>query len=79
MVVDTLWTWVGTSNWEPDYFHSSRNAALAIQNRPLALQARTMFETGWRSPTTRVVNAIETYEPKVHRETPPPGRSVYGK
>ena len=79
LVVDTLWTWVGTSNWEPDYFHTSRNAALAIQNRPLARQARSMFETGWRSPTTRVVNAMETYEPKVHRETPPPGRSVYGK
>jgi len=79
LVVDTLWTWVGTSNWEPDYFHTSRNAALTIQNRPLALQARAMFETGWRSPTARVVSATETYQPKIHRETPPAGRSVYGK
>jgi len=79
LVVDTLWTWVGTSNWEPDYFHTSRNAALAMRNRPLALQARSMFETGWRSPTARVVNAIEKYEPKIHRETPPPGRKAYGK
>ena len=79
LVVDTLWTWVGTSNWEPDYFHTSRNAALAIRNRPLALQARTMFETGWSSPMARGVSATETYEPKVHRETPPPGRKVYGK
>jgi phosphatidylserine/phosphatidylglycerophosphate/cardiolipin synthase-like enzyme len=79
LVVDTLWTWVGTSNWEPDYFHTSRNAALTIQNRPLALQARAMFETGWRSPTARVVSASETYQPKIHRETPPAGRSVYGK
>lgn len=79
LVVDTLWTWVGTSNWEPDYFHTSRNAALAMQNRPLALQARKMFETGWRAPTARVVNATEKYKPKIHRETPPPGRKVYGK
>ncbi len=79
LVVDTLWTWVGTSNWEPDYFHTSRNAALAMQNRPLALQARKMFETGWSSPNAQVVNAIESYKPKIHRETPPPGRKVYGK
>jgi len=79
LVVDTLWTWVGTSNWEPEYFHTSRNAGLAIQNRPLARQARNVFETGWRSPTARAVNAVANYEPKIHRETPPPGRKVYGK
>jgi len=79
MVVDSLWTWVGTSNWEPDYFHTSRNAALAMRNVPLALQARGMFETSWRSPTARVVSATGTYKPKIHRETPPPGRKVYGR
>ena len=79
MVVDTLWTWVGTSNLEPDYFHTSRNAALVMRNAPLALQARRMFETGWRSPTARDVNPTQRYEPKVHRETPPPGRKAYGK
>ncbi len=79
MVVDTLTTWVGTSNLEPDYFHTSRNAALVMENRPLALQARKMFETGWRSPTAQVLNATETYKSKIHRETPPPGRTMYGK
>jgi phosphatidylserine/phosphatidylglycerophosphate/cardiolipin synthase-like enzyme len=79
MVVDTLWTWVSTSNIEPDYFLSSRNASLAMGNRPLAFQARKLFETSWRSPTARVVNATETYAPKIHRETPPAGRKVYGK
>jgi phosphatidylserine/phosphatidylglycerophosphate/cardiolipin synthase-like enzyme len=79
MVVDTLWTWVGTSNWEPDYFHTSRNAALTMRNRPIARQARAMFETGWRSATARAVSAAETYAPKTHRETPPPGRKVYGQ
>ena len=79
LVVDTLWTWVGTSNWEPDYFRSSRNAALTIRNRPLALQARRMFETSWRSPTARVVRPGESYTPRIHRETPPPGRRTYGR
>ncbi len=79
MVVDANWTWVGTSNWEPDYFHTSRNAGLVMRNRPLALQARKMFETSWGSPTGRVVTATGTYGAKTHRETPPPGRTVYGK
>jgi phosphatidylserine/phosphatidylglycerophosphate/cardiolipin synthase-like enzyme len=79
LVVDTLWTWVGTANWEPSYFHGSRNAALSLLNRPLARQAREIFETSWRSPTARTVQAEETYKPKDHRETPPPGKSVYGK
>jgi phosphatidylserine/phosphatidylglycerophosphate/cardiolipin synthase-like enzyme len=79
LVVDTLWTWVGTANWEPGYFHGSRNAALSMLNRPLARQARAIFETSWRSPTTRVVRAGESYPPKDHRETPPPGKSAYGK
>jgi phosphatidylserine/phosphatidylglycerophosphate/cardiolipin synthase-like enzyme len=79
MVVDTLWTWVGTSNWEPDYFHSSRNAALTMRNRLIARQARAIFETSWRSPTSQVVHADRAYAPKTHRETPPPGRSTYGR
>ena len=79
MVVDSLWTWVGTSNWEPDYFHTSRNAALTMRNRPIARQARAMFETGWRSPGARTVSVTETYAPKTHRDTPPPGRKIYGQ
>jgi phosphatidylserine/phosphatidylglycerophosphate/cardiolipin synthase-like enzyme len=79
MVVDTVWTWVGTSNWEPDYFHSSRNAALTMNNRPLARQAHAIFEAGWRSPTAQPLRAEGKYEPKLHRETPPPGKTVYGK
>ena len=79
MVVDTLWTWVGTSNWEPDYFLSSRNAALTMRNRPIARQARAIFETSWRSPIAQVLRPDRTYVPKVHRETPPPGRATYGR
>lgn len=79
MVVDTLWTWVGTANWEPGYFHGSRNAALSMLGRPLARQARAIFDASWGSPTARVVRADETYKPKDHRETPPPGKTTYGK
>lgn len=79
LVVDTLWTWVGTSNWEPDYFHTSRNAALTMRSRPIARQARAIFTTGWGSPTATVVRDGATYEPRIHRETPPPGMKAYGR
>jgi len=78
-VVDTLSTWVGTSNWEPGYFHGSRNVAVTIRNRAIALDARKVFETSWRAPGTRAVKAGEKYEPKAHGMTPPAGKSVYGR
>jgi phosphatidylserine/phosphatidylglycerophosphate/cardiolipin synthase-like enzyme len=79
MVVDSLWTWVATSNWEPEYFLSSRNTALTLRNRPIALQAHQSFDASWNSPATRVVRAGETYEKKIHGATPPPGKTAYGK
>jgi len=78
-VVDSLSTWVGTSNWEPGYFHGSRNVAVTIRNRAIALDACKVFETSWRAPGTRVVKAGEKYEPKTHGMTPPAGKSAYGR
>jgi phosphatidylserine/phosphatidylglycerophosphate/cardiolipin synthase-like enzyme len=78
MVVDSLWTWVGTDNWEPSYFHSVRNVALTMENRAIALEARRSFENSWSSPITRVVRAGEHYEPRLHGMTPPPGHTLYG-
>ena len=78
VVVDSLWTWVGTSNWDPGYFHRSRNVAVTMRNRPLAIEARKVFESGWSSPGAIVVRADTTYAPKVHGMTPPPGKKAYG-
>ncbi len=77
-VVDTLCTWVGTSNWSPDYFHSSRNLAVLIENRPIARDARAIFEASWRAPGAAPLAPDSTYAPKVHGEEPPPGRLKYG-
>ena len=79
LVVDSLWTWVGTSNWEPGYFHGSRNVAVTLRNRALALDARKVFEASWRAPGNRVVKPGEKYEPKIHGMTPPAGKSAYGR
>jgi len=77
-VVDSQWTWVGTSNWEPGYFEGSRNIAVTLLNRPLALEARRSFETSWNASGSTPVEPGKRYEPKVRGETPPPGMKKYG-
>ena len=78
VVADTLTTWVGTSNWSPDYFHASRNLAVTMRNRPLARQARAVFETSWRAPGAAPLVPDSTYTPKSRGEETPPGRVRYG-
>ena len=78
VVADTLVTWVGTSNWSPDYFHASRNLAVTMRNRPLARQARAVFETSWRAHGAAVLVPDSTYTAKPRGEETPPGRVRYG-
>ncbi len=78
MVVDRRLVWIGTSNWEADYFHESRNVAVTLENARLARQAQRIFETSWAAPTTTRVTPTSAFRAKTYRETPPPGRRVYG-
>src|SRR5438093_3942174 len=79
LVVDTLVTWVGTSNWEPSYFHASRNLAVTMWNRRLAAQAHAVFERSWRAPGARSVHPDSTYTAKAHGMASPSGGRVYGR
>lgn len=78
-VVDSLWTWIGTSNWEPSYFSSSRNVAVTIRNRPIALEALRAFASSWDEPHVLPLRAGVEVPQRPHRETPPPGVRVYGE
>jgi phosphatidylserine/phosphatidylglycerophosphate/cardiolipin synthase-like enzyme len=77
-VIDTLTTWVGTANWEPGYFHGTRNVSVTMRNRPLAAQARVIFEASWRAPGAAVLDPAATYPRKEHGENPPAGKKKYG-
>ena len=77
-VVDTLWAWVGTSNWEPGYFHGTRNVSVTMQNRRLAAQARDIFEHSWLAPGAAVLDPDKTYPRKEHGEEAPAGKKKYG-
>ena len=79
MVVDGEWLWLGTSNWDPSYFLSSRNLAITVQHAPLAQRVRAIFETSWTAPSaTRLADGV-TLAKRIHAETPPPGAINYGE
>ena len=77
-VVDTLWAWVGTSNWEPGYFHGTRNVSVTMRNRALAAQARAIFEQSWGAPGAVELDPDRTYPRKEHGEQAPAGKQKYG-
>jgi phosphatidylserine/phosphatidylglycerophosphate/cardiolipin synthase-like enzyme len=77
-VADTAALWIGTSNWEPGYWWDSRNVAVTLAHRGLALDARKVFESSWTAPGTAPVDPDSAYTPVVHGETPPPGAVKYG-
>jgi phosphatidylserine/phosphatidylglycerophosphate/cardiolipin synthase-like enzyme len=79
MVVDMKTLWIGTSNWEPDYFRTSRNAAMVIESRPVAIQARRVFRSSWEAPFARPLTAETKVEKRIHGEEPPPGKTAYGR
>lgn len=79
MTVDGEWLWLGTSNWEPGYFTSSRGVAFLVRNARLARQARGIFETSWNAPTAAVWMPDTKLPPRVHGMEAPPGVPVFGE
>jgi phosphatidylserine/phosphatidylglycerophosphate/cardiolipin synthase-like enzyme len=47
MVVDGAIAWVGTSNWEGDYFTKSRNVGVIATGGALPARLDAIFEDGW--------------------------------
>jgi phosphatidylserine/phosphatidylglycerophosphate/cardiolipin synthase-like enzyme len=67
LVVDGASAWIGTSNWERDYFERSRNVGLVIRGGSLPAQLNRFFEDNWRSPyAERLDRAVEYTAPRVH-------------
>jgi phosphatidylserine/phosphatidylglycerophosphate/cardiolipin synthase-like enzyme len=79
MTVDGDWLWIGTSNWEPSYFLSTRNLGYTIRNANLAKQAQVVFDTSWNAPTAAPWLPDTQLPPRVHGMEPPPGEKFYGE
>jgi phosphatidylserine/phosphatidylglycerophosphate/cardiolipin synthase-like enzyme len=78
LVVDGEWLWVGTSNWEPSYFLTTRNLAVTVHHAPLALAGARIFETGWTA-TGAIPFGSDTLPPRPHGLEAPTGARVYGR
>lgn len=63
LVVDGKRSWVGTGNWEGDYFHQSRNAGLVIDSASVGGRLDRFFADAWGSTYAYDVDPCKTYEP----------------
>ena len=63
LVVDGKHGWLGTSNWEKEYFYKSRNLGLLIDDPTLVAQLARFFATLWDSPYAVAVDPGATYTP----------------
>lgn len=63
MIVDGRAAWIGTSNWERDYFHESRNVGLLIESERIAAILDRFFARGWESTYAYPVDPAADYTP----------------
>ncbi len=68
MVVDGRAAWLGTSNWERDYFFDSRNAGIIVEGGELPQRLDAYFANGWTSEYAELVDPGSTYEAPRIRE-----------
>ncbi|HEX9101887.1 MAG TPA: phospholipase D-like domain-containing protein [Polyangia bacterium] len=67
LVVDGERAWVGTSNWERDYFEKSRNVGLVIAGGRLPARLDAFFSDNWKSAYAERVDPRARYEaPRTH-------------
>jgi phosphatidylserine/phosphatidylglycerophosphate/cardiolipin synthase-like enzyme len=63
LVADGRRAWLGTSNWEKDYFYRSRNVGVIVDDPALSAQIAAFFATLWQSPYAVPVDPDATYTP----------------
>jgi phosphatidylserine/phosphatidylglycerophosphate/cardiolipin synthase-like enzyme len=60
LVVDDTRGWLGTSNWEREYFYASRNVGVLLDD---ASRLARWFDDVWRSPYASPVDPDASYTP----------------
>jgi phosphatidylserine/phosphatidylglycerophosphate/cardiolipin synthase-like enzyme len=61
--VDGARGWVGTSNWEPDYFFGSRNVGLVFDGGEVPSRLDAFFRGNWSSPYAAPFDRARDYAP----------------
>lgn len=68
MVVDGRSAWLGTSNWERDYFYNSRNVGVIVEGGDIPARLDAFFVRTWSSDYAEGVDPGGTYTPPRIRE-----------
>jgi phosphatidylserine/phosphatidylglycerophosphate/cardiolipin synthase-like enzyme len=69
MVVDSAAAWLGSSNWEGDYFTRTRNVGLIVRGAEIAERLDRVFQDGWSAPYATPIDPDATYEaPRIDAE-----------
>ncbi len=68
IVADDKNFWLGTSNAEKSYFHTSRNLGIIVRNPGLTRHLRQIFFKSWNGPYTESVKQDAEYKPREHGE-----------
>jgi phosphatidylserine/phosphatidylglycerophosphate/cardiolipin synthase-like enzyme len=61
MVVDGARSWVGTSNWEGDYFTKTRNVGVIVEGDSFAAPLERFFRDGFAGPYAEAVDPDRVY------------------
>jgi phosphatidylserine/phosphatidylglycerophosphate/cardiolipin synthase-like enzyme len=62
LVVDGKACWLGTSNWESDYFLQSRNVGVVVTGKAFAGRVDSWFARNWESPYAVEVDPCAAYQ-----------------
>jgi phosphatidylserine/phosphatidylglycerophosphate/cardiolipin synthase-like enzyme len=62
MVVDGRAGWIGTSNWEKDYFYESRNVGVIVESAKIGGILTRFFDGNWESEYAYAVDPTVEYE-----------------
>lgn len=68
IVVDSVASWIGTSNAEKSYFYNTRNVGVVVWNSRVAGILRRIFLKGWNGPYTEAIRQDGEYQPREHGE-----------
>jgi phosphatidylserine/phosphatidylglycerophosphate/cardiolipin synthase-like enzyme len=63
LVVDGASAWIGTSNWERDYFYESRNVGLILAGGAIPPRLERFFSDDWQSQYAAPVEGCGKYDP----------------
>ena len=63
MVVDGARSWIGTSNWDGDYFLKSRNVGVVVGSAPFTERLAGVLDDAWNSAYSKAPEPMGSDEP----------------